>query len=318
MWSGAISFGLVNIPVKMYKATAAASGKEVSFHQIHTKCGTRLKHIRWCPKDEVEVPWEEVAKGYEFEKGKYVEVTNEELDALLPEEDYATVAIDNFVELAEVDPIAYDRHYYLSPDGSPKAYALLHEVLRSSEKVAVARVLLRTRSHLALVRVLGDHLVLETMFFGNEIVDTAEIPGVPHGKTAHVDKKQLQIAEQLVGSMTTTWDPERYKDDYSAKVKDVIAKKIGGGEIIEAPEVAAAEGGAQVVDLLDALRRSVDATKGLGKKGSLADIAELRPIARVGAARRRHATRKSGARGGGSTRARRTGGKTTRSKRRAS
>src|SRR4051812_34489562 len=170
MWSGEISFGLVNIPVKLFKATATTSGKQVSFHQIHKTCGTRIKHVRWCPKDEVEVPWDEVAKGYEFEKGKYVEVTNEELDALLPEEDYATVAIDSFVELTDVDPVGYDRHYYLSPDGSPKAYALLHEVLRGTEKVAVARVLLRTKSHLALVRVLGDHLILETMFYGHEIV----------------------------------------------------------------------------------------------------------------------------------------------------
>jgi DNA end-binding protein Ku len=299
MWSGAISFGLVNIPVKMFKATAATSGKEVSFHQIHKTCGTRIKHIRWCPKDEVEVPWNEVAKGFEFEKGKYVEITDEELDALLPEEDYAAVAIESFVDLAEVDPIAYDRHYYLSPDGSPKAYALLHEVLRSAGKVAVARVMLRTRSHLALVRVLGDHLVLETMFFGNEIVDAREIPGAPHGKSAHVDKKQLQMAERLIDSMTTKWDPDRYRDDYSERVKEIIAKKVSGGEIIEAPAAAAGERGGQVVDLLDALRRSVDATKGLGKKGSLADVAALRPIARVsgsGGRRTRRAPRKTGTR----------------------
>jgi len=121
MWSGAISFGLVNIPVKLYKGTASTSGKQVSFHQIHKTCGTRIRHIRWCPKDEVEVPWDEVAKGYEFEKGKYVEVSDEELDALLPEEDYATVSIENFVALEDVDPIYYDRAYYVSPDGSPKA-----------------------------------------------------------------------------------------------------------------------------------------------------------------------------------------------------
>jgi DNA end-binding protein Ku len=294
MWSGAISFGLVNIPVKMYKATVATSGKEVSFHQIHKKCGTRLKHIRWCPKEDVEVPWDEVAKGYEFEKGKYVEVTKEELDALLPEEDYATVAIDSFVALAEVDPLYYDNHYYLSPDGNPKAYALLHDALEHTEKVAVAHVLLRTRSHLALVRVVGDHLVLETMFFGNEVLDTAEIPGAGKGKGAHADKRQLHMAEQLIASMTTDWHPEKYKDDYSAKVKEVIAQKIGGGEILESPETAAPAHG-KAVDLLEALRRSVDATKDLGKNASLADIAELRPIARVGAAtsRRRPASGRS-------------------------
>ena len=307
MWSGAISFGLVNIPVKLYKGTASTSGKQVSFHQIHKTCGTRIRHIRWCPKDEVEVPWDEVAKGYEFEKGKYVEVSDEELDALLPEEDYATVSIENFVALEDVDPIYYDRAYYVSPDGSPKAYALLHETLRKTGKVAVARVLLRTRSHLALVRVLEDHLLLETMYFDAEIVDAGEIPGVPHGKAAHVDKKQLDVAEQLVESMTIEWEPERYKDEYSAKVKKVIEEKIEGGEVVEAPALPAAEGGAQVVDLLAALRQSVDATKARGKKhpDTLADVADLHPIARVrekrakSAPRRRaHAAKRSRARRG--------------------
>jgi DNA end-binding protein Ku len=290
MWSGAISFGLVNIPVKLFKATASSSGKQISFHQIHKTCGTRIRHIRWCPKDEVEVPWDEVAKGYEFEKGKYVEVSDDELDALLPEEDYATVAIENFVALDDVDPIYYDRAYYISPDGSPKAYALLHETLARSGKVAVARVLLRTRSHLALVRVLEDHLVLETMYFDAEIVDPAEVPGVPKSKAAHVDRKQLEVAEKLVESMTIEWDPERYKDDYTEKVKHVIERKIEGGEVVEAPMVPAAEGkGAQVVDLLEALRKSVDATKARGKKHpeTLAEVADLHPIAEVRSGGRR-------------------------------
>jgi DNA end-binding protein Ku len=307
MWSGSISFGLVNIPVKLFKATASASGREISFHQIHTTCGTRIKHIRWCPKDKVEVPWDEVAKGYEVEKGKYVEVSKEELDALLPEEDQATVAIENFVALADVDPIYYDRAYYMSPDGSPKAYALLHEVLGRTGRVAIARVLLRTRSHLALVRVLDDHLVLETMYFDAEIVDASQIDG----KTkVHADKKQLDVAEKLVESMTIEWDPARYKDEYTQKVKHVIEQKIEGGEVVESPMAPAGEGGAKVVDLLAALRASVDATKARGKKHpeTLADVADLHPLARVGSVRtkraksaprrRAHAAKKSRARHG--------------------
>ncbi|HEX9101812.1 MAG TPA: Ku protein [Polyangia bacterium] len=267
MWSGAISFGLVNIPVKLYKATASTSGKQIAFHQIHRTCGTRLRHVRWCPKDEVEVPWDEVVKGYELEKGKYVEVSDEELDALLIDEDHASVAIESFVALAEVDPIYYDRAYYLSPDGSPKAYALLHQTLDQSRRVAVARVLLRTRSHLALVRVLADHLVLETMYFDAEIVDAKELPGVPHGKAAHVDKRQLEVAEQLVDSMTIAWEPARYRDEYAAKVKEVIERKIAGGEVVEAPALpAAAEGGARAVDLLEALRKSVAASRARGPR----------------------------------------------------
>lgn len=301
MWSGSISFGLVNIPVKLYKATASASGRDISFHQIHKTCGTRIKYVRWCPKDEREVPWDEVAKGYEVGKGKYVEVSKDELDALLPEEDQATVAIENFVALADVDPIYYDRAYYISPDGAAKAYALLHEVLSRTEKVAVARVLLRTRSHLALVRVLADHLVLETMYFDAEIVDAGDIGGV---EKVHVEKKQLEVAEKLVESMTIDWEPERYKDEYTAKVKHVIEQKIEGGEVIESP--AAAGEGAKVVDLLEALRKSVDATKGRGKKHpeTLADVADLHPIARVSRVaksaprRRAHAARRSRARRG--------------------
>jgi DNA end-binding protein Ku len=285
MWSGAISFGLVNIPVKLLKATASTSGKQISFHQIHEPCGTRLRHIRWCPKDEVEVPWDEVAKGYEIEKGKYVEVSDEELDALLPEEDYATVAIENFVALDDVDPIYFDRAYYVSPNGSPKAYALLLQTLAKTGKVAVARVLLRTRSHLSLVRVLGDHLVLETMYFDAEIVDASAIPGVKHGKAAHVDRKQVEMAEKLVESMTIAWDPERYKDEYSAKVKQVIEEKIEGGEIVESLAPPAAEG-AKVVDLLDALKRSVAATRERGGRR-----VKSAPRRRAGAARRSRARR---------------------------
>jgi DNA end-binding protein Ku len=250
----------VNIPVKLYKATASTSGKAVSFHQIHKTCGTRIKHVRWCPKDEVEVPWNQVAKGYEFEKGKYVEVTDEELDALLPDEDFASVAIDSFVSAGEVDPIYFDRAYYVAPDAAPKPYALLHEALRESGKVAVARVLLRTRSHLALVRVLENHLLLETMYFPSEIVKTQEIPGVGKG---HVDKKQAEMAQQLIASMTSRFDPEQYKDEYAAKVKRVIEEKIDGGDVVEslAPD---AEGDGKVVNLLEALRRSVAATKPAG------------------------------------------------------
>jgi DNA end-binding protein Ku len=226
-----------------------------------------------------------VAKGYEVAKGRYVEVTSDELAGLVPDEDHAAVAIESFVALDEVDPIYYDRAYYLAPDASPKAYALLHEVLSRSEKVAVARVMLRTRAHLALVRVLDNHLVLETMYFPAEIVDAADIEGA---KKTHVDKKQLEVAETLVDSMTIPWEPERYKDEYTAKVKEVIEKKLEGGEVVESPLAPEAEGG-KVLNLLDALRKSVEATRG-GRAGA----------ARVKSAprRRAHAAKRSRARRG--------------------
>jgi DNA end-binding protein Ku len=252
LWTGAISFGLVNIPVKMFRATATGSARSVGFHQLHDQCGTRLQHKRWCPKEDVEVPWEHVVKGYEVSKGRYVEITDDDLDQLLPGDDYAAIAIENFVALDEVDPMYYDRAYYLSPDGSPKAYALLFDALEDAGRVAIARVTLRTRQHLAIVRAQATHLILSTMFFEDELVDPSQVPGVPSGK---VDQKQLTMAEQLIESMTTPFEPARYRDDYTKKVKEVIEAKLKEGEVTES--LAPPAKGAQVVSLMDALKRSI-------------------------------------------------------------
>jgi len=280
LWSGAITFGLVNIPVKMFRATAAASAKSVGFHQIHKSCGTRLQQKRWCPKDDVEVPWKDVAKGYEVSKGRYVLLTEADLDKLLPEDDYAAVAIDNFVELAAIDPIFFDRAYYLAPDGSPKAYVLLQHALESSGKVAIAHVTLRTRAHLAVVRAVEGRLVLSTMFFHDEVVDPAEVPGMPEGKAAQVDKKQTEAALQLIDSMTVPWDPSRYEDEYTAKVSDVIESKVNEGEVTESLVPAEPSGG-KVVNLLEALKQSIAARQQTGT----APAAELKPVAPT---RKRH------------------------------
>jgi DNA end-binding protein Ku len=259
LWTGAISFGLVNIPVKMFRATATQSARSVGFHQLHDQCGTRLQHKRWCPKEDVEVPWEHVVKGYEVSKGRYVEITDEDLDQLLPEDDYAAIAIESFVALDEVDPLYYDRAYYLSPDGSAKAYALLFDALQDAGRVAIARVTLRTRQHLAIVRAQATHLVLSTMFFEDEIVDPAQVPGVPSGK---VDEKQLQMAEQLIESMTTPFEPARFKDEYTEKVKEVIEAKIKEGEVTESVALPSERAGGEVVSLMDALKRSIAEHKG--------------------------------------------------------
>jgi DNA end-binding protein Ku len=275
LWSGAISFGLVNIPVKMFRATASASAKSIGFHQIHKTCGTRLVHKRWCPKDDVEVPWEDVAKGYEVSKGRYVVMTEEELDRLLPEDEYAAIAIDNFVELGAIDPMFFDRAYYLAPDGSPKAYVLLERALETSGKVAIAHVTLRTRSHLSVVRAQEGRLVLSTMFFADEVVDPAEVPGIPSGKAATVDKKQQDAAQQLIDSMTVSWDPASYHDEYTAKVEDLIGAKVSEGEVTEALVLPEAKRG-QVVNLLDALKRSIAERK---KGEATPRGVELKPVA---------------------------------------
>ena len=262
LWTGAISFGLVNIPVKLYRATTNSSAKTVSFHQLHKQCGARLQHKRWCPRDDVEVPWKDVVKGYEIGKGRYVEITDEELDELLPEDDYAAIAIESFVALAELDPIYYDRAYYVSPDGSPKAYSLLHAALSDAGRVAIARVRLRTRSHLAVVRPQEGHLLLSTMFYADEIVDASTIAGLPSGKHT-VDKRQLEAAEQLIASMTVPFRPERYQDDYTEKIERIIEQKVTGGAVTESVELPGAAHG-KVINLLDALRRSVKATAPTG------------------------------------------------------
>jgi DNA end-binding protein Ku len=293
LWTGAISFGLVNIPVKLFRATASQSAKSVSFHQLHDACGTRLQHKRWCPKEDVEVPWEHVVKGYEISKGRYVKITDEDLDQLLPEEDHAAIAIDSFVALDEVDPLYYDRAYYLAPDGSAKAYALLLSAMEDSGRVAIARVTLRTRSHLAVVRAQGNHLILSTMFFADEIVDPAEVPGLPTSKPAHVDKKQHDMALQLIDSLTVPFDPTRYKDEYTDQVEHVIESKIKEGEVTESLAAPAAR--ATVIDLMDALKRSIKTQEGGKPKAPRATVEPRPKHAAPRAARRRthHARKKA-------------------------
>ena len=256
LWKGSIAFGLVNVPVKLFKATAPSSGHQVAFHQIHETCGTRIQHKRWCPTDEVEVPWEEIVKGYEYAKGRYAIVTDEELEGL-PKPDEAAISIEAFVDLAEVDPLYFDRGYYVAPDGAGKAYALLHRVLRESNRAAVARMALRTRGHLALLRADQEHLVLHTMYFSEELADEQQVPGV--GKT-HVTDKEVAMARELVDHMADSWKPEQYKDEYSEKLREVIEKKIEGAEVVESPLPERVVGG-QVVSLMDALRKSLHAEK---------------------------------------------------------
>jgi DNA end-binding protein Ku len=266
LWTGSISFGLVNIPVKLYKATQAASGQTVRFHMLHEKCGSRLQMKRWCPKDEEEVPWGDVVKGYEVSKGRYVRVDKAELDEILPQEDWAAISIDSFSKLEEVDPMLYDRAYYIAPEGSPKAYALLHKTLVDSGRVAIARVTLRTRSHLAVVRPLEDRLMLSTMFYADEVVAPDEVPGLPSGKAATPDPRQVEMAEKLVESMSEKFDAEKYHDVYAERVQELVQQKVEKGAVEESA-VLPTETGAPVVNLLDALKRSL-AERGSGAEAS--------------------------------------------------
>ena len=250
IWNGTIAFGMVSIPVRLYTATQP---QDVRFHLLHKRDGVRLKNIRWCPKDEKAVPWDEVVRGFEYTKGRYVPISDEDLDHL-PVKTVHTVDISDFVKLGEVDPIYYDKAYYLAPEETgAKAFVLLRQALEQTGRAAVAKVAIRDKESLCLVRPYQDVLSMETMFYANEIRSTQDI-AVDELK---VSPKELQMAVSLIENLSDTFEAERYEDEYQAALKQVIEAKVAGAPLPEAPT----EEGAKVVDLMEALRASIEATK---------------------------------------------------------
>ena len=255
IWSGSISFGLVNVPVKLFSAT---SPKEVRFHMLHDKDGGRIQQKRVCSTDGQEVPWEHIVKGFEVSKGRYVSVTREELAAFDPK-GTKSIDIEDFVELSQIDPIYYESTYYLLPDkGAQKPYALLLEAMRKTGRVGIARFVLRTKQYLAAVRPLGKALAVSTMLHADEVVDQSELDGLP-GAEAKPREKELHMAEQLVESLAAEFDPKKYKDTWREDVMALLEKKAEGQEIVvEEPEK---EPRGKVVNLMEALQRSLAAAK---------------------------------------------------------
>ena len=257
IWSGAISFGLVNVPVKLF---TAISPKDVRFHQLEEGTGSRIRQKRVSAETGEEVPYEKIVKGYEISPGQYVPITPEELESLDPESTRA-IDIEDFVELGEIDPLFYDRPYYLIPEkGGAKAYALLVEAMKESGKVAIARFVLRTKQYLAAIRPLDDVLVLETMLYADEVIEPDDLEGVPHD--VDVSDRELKIARQLIESLSSDFEPERYRDEHRERVLALIERKAEGQEIVAEPLV---EKPTKVVDLMAALEASLDAVK--DKKG---------------------------------------------------
>ena len=253
IWSGAISFGLVNVPIKLFTAT---SQKDVRFHQLHDTDGARIQQKRVCSKDGEEVPMEHIVKGYEVSRDKYVIITPEELDALDPKAS-RTVDILDFVDLDEIDPVYFDSTYYMVPEkGAAKAYALLLEAMRKSKKVAIARVVLRQKQHLVALRPLGNALSMETMLYADEVVSPETLEGLP--EDIEVTDRELAMAQQLIDSLADDFKPERYRDDYRDRVLEMIERKAEGQEIVVAEEE---EEQAPVVDLMAALEASLAAAK---------------------------------------------------------
>jgi DNA end-binding protein Ku len=255
IWSGAISFGLVNVPVKLY---SAVSRKTVRFHQLNGKTGTRIQQKRVDPATGDEVAFEDIVKGYELTKESYVIVTPDELDALDPERT-RTIDIEDFVDQAEIDPVYYDHPYYLAPDkGAGKAYRLLLDAMRESGKVAIARVVLRSKEQLVAIRPAGNALMMETMVFHDEVVSPDSIDELPEEADAKTSDRELKMAQQLIDSLSSEFEPERYHDEYREKVLDLVERKAQGEEIATQPE---APEPARVPDLMAALEASLAAVK---------------------------------------------------------
>jgi len=257
IWTGAISFGLVTVPVKLY---SAVSRKNVRFHQLNGKTGVRIQQRRVDPTTGEEVPYEDLVKGYELAPDRYVVIAGEELEALDPKKT-RTIEIEEFVELADVDPIFYDHPYYLAPGaGGAKPYRLLLDAMRETGKVGIAKVVIRSKEQLVALRPMGDVLAMSTMVFADEVIDPSTIDDIPDAGDVEVRDREIEIAKQLVESLAADFEPERFRDTYREEVLALIERKAAGEEIAVQP--ARDEEEEPVPDLMAALKASLDAVRG--------------------------------------------------------
>jgi DNA end-binding protein Ku len=259
IWSGSLSFGLVNVPVQINSAT---KDTQVRFHQLDSKDNTPIEVHRFCSEEDVEVSYDEVVAGYEIEKGEYVMLTDEELAAASPEKT-KTIDIEEFVEIEDVDPVYYDHPYYLVPvggEGASRAYELLREVMDREGRVALGRFVLRNKEYLAAIRPRGGRLTLTTMNFADEIRPTDAVEDMVGKKNA--PKKEVDAAVELIEAMTTDWDPSRYKDRHRKRMLEVIKQK---GEGVEIEPVDEGEAPSEVPDLMAALEATLAKAKGTDK-----------------------------------------------------
>lgn len=248
IWKGAVSFGLVNVPVKMYTATHDTS---IPLRMLHREYNEPIHYSRTCSKCEQEVDWSDIVKGYEYEDGRYVTFDQEELEELASETS-REIRILDFVDLSDIDPIFYQKTYYLSPDETGiHAYKLLVEALKATQKIGIASVTIRQKSSLAAVRVVDGVLSLVTMFYAEEIRAKSDIPNLP--KDEKVDRRELDMAKMLIEQLTSDFEPEKYKDKYKERLMEAIEDKIEGKEVKIAPEAKVTN----VLDLMDALQASL-------------------------------------------------------------
>jgi DNA end-binding protein Ku len=271
LWNGYISFGLVNIPVAL---VTAVRDKGVHFHLLHRKDGARLHQKLVCPLDGEEVGRKQAARGFEIEPDRYVLVEDDELKALAPERT-RMIEVSDFVDLGQIDPIYYDRPYYLVPqDGGGKAYSLLLQAMVEKSKTGIGKLVFHEREHVVALRPLGDILCVEIMRFADEIVSRRELEEIAAQESSS-DKKQLELAKELIDALAGDFEPEKYKDEYRSAVQDLIERKAKGEEIVTAPEEFE-EG--EVIDLMAALEKSLNRVRGGAGKGGAA--AEKKPARR--------------------------------------
>ncbi len=278
LWTGAISFGLVNVPVRLYPATGA---RDLHFHMLHGKDDARIQVKRFCTAENAEVPYEEIVKGFEVSRGRYVRIDPAELEKLHPTATH-TIEVEDFVDLAEIDPLYFAATYHVAPDkGAGRAFALLRDAMREVGKVAIAKMVMRTKQYLCAVRPSGSGLLLSTMFFADEVVAADEID-LPTDEQAP-KARELEMARRLIESLSAKWQPEKYDDDYRAKVLELIERKAEGQHLTAVPERELAP----VVNLADALEKSLAAARQhqAPRRGERRAPAE-RPSAKRAAARR--------------------------------
>jgi DNA end-binding protein Ku len=277
IWSGAISFGLVNVPIKLY---SAVNKKTVRFNQLNGKTGHRIAQKRVDPQTGEEVAYDDIVKGYELTKDRYVLITQEELDSLDPERT-RTIDIEDFVDLVDIDPVYYDHPYYLVPDkGADKAYGLLMDAMREAGKVAIARVVLRSKEQLVAIRpASGGVLMMETMIFADEVVPPDTIEDLPDEEEIRASDRELKMARQLIDSLSSDFEPEKYHDEYREKVLELIERKASGEEIAVQPE---APEPTKVPDLMAALEASLAAVKGDSDGGEAKKDGKKAPAKRGG------------------------------------
>lgn len=249
IWNGVISFGMVSIPVKLYTATQS---KDISFHLLHKDCGTRLQQLRWCPEHERAVEWGEVERGYEYSKDQHIVMTEDDFDKL-PLPSKQTVELSAFVKAEDIDPVYYEKSYYLEPDAKGiKPFALLMTALKKKSLTGIAKIAVRNKEQLCALRPMDGTLILETLFYPDEIrVEKSELPDVK------ISDKELDMAYTLIDLLSDDFDPEKYHDEYREALMQVIDAKLEGEEM---PEVTAA-GPAKVTDIMSALKASVAAAK---------------------------------------------------------